>query len=285
MKRLIAILIIVVSLGYCFYLLCKPAAAPTTDLASPSQEIRSAAAKVLRANAKPPWRIKWFFFTQHLKAGESETNILNLLRSYNLSTQIESGMGGLGEYWEFRLDDYWLLGVVLNNNDYKNKFLERWKLVSRWRAVAVWPSTNFTGYWINYYANGNKFTEGHYQNGFRSGAFTTYEPDGLKNSVWHYDGGKANGMWMQYFPSGQIQVQCLYSNQMRVGDRVWFYTNGYTQLCEHYDNGKLNGPKIIYFPSGKIKYQCLYSNSERVGIEVIYKEDGTTNSVKDFSHP
>jgi hypothetical protein len=55
MKRLFPVLLVLI-LG------CKPAANPVSDLASPSQETRDAAAIVLRATAKPPPKIKWFFF-------------------------------------------------------------------------------------------------------------------------------------------------------------------------------------------------------------------------------
>jgi len=100
MKRFFAILLVVIS-G------CKPAPSPSADLASPSQEVRDAAAKMLRVTAKPPSKLKWFFFTRHVYKGERETDVLALLRSHHLNTQIEGGLGGGGiNYEEFRLDDY-----------------------------------------------------------------------------------------------------------------------------------------------------------------------------------
>ena len=285
MKRFFAALFVALLLVLCLYLLCKPADLPTSDLASPSQEVRDAAAKVLRAKAKPTWKIKWFFFTSHIKKGEAEKDILELLHSCKFNTEPEAGMGGLGEYREYRLDDYWLLGCVFNNNDYKRLFLEEWKLKSRWRDVFIKPPTNFSGVWITYYANGQKSTESNYKGGSRSGEFIGFDPNGSKRSVWHYDNGVAQGLYTQYFPSGQIQVQCQYSNAVRVGDRVLYYENGSKRSSEHYDNGKRNSSRTVYFPSGKIESQRQYSNDLRVGFEVHYNEDGTTNSVRDFSKP
>jgi hypothetical protein len=285
MKRLFAASFVVLFAGLCLYLLCKPAPLPTSDLASPSQDVRDAAAKVLRANAKPPRKIKWIFFTYHIKAGETETNILELLRSYKLSTQREAGMGGLSDYWEYRLDDYWLLGCEFNNNDYTRKILERWKLIPRWRDYYILPPTNFNGIWVTYYANGQKSSEANYINGYRSGEFMNFSPSGSTNSVWHYDHGKANGLWTQYFPSGRIEIQCLYSNQLRVGDMVWYYEDGAKRSILHYDNGRKNGLWTVYFPSGKIESQGCYSNDKKIGIEVHYNEDGSTNRVIDNSKP
>ena len=81
MKRILTAFAIALAvlLSLFLYQIDKPDNLPTSDLASPSQEIRDAAAKVLRATAKPPSKIKWFFFTCHLKKGETETNIFELL--------------------------------------------------------------------------------------------------------------------------------------------------------------------------------------------------------------
>ena len=213
---------------------CKPSNSPTADLASPSQETRDAAAKTLRATAKPPPRIKWFFFTSHIKTGETESNILELLRSSNLSTNIVGGMGGLVDYYEYRLDDYWLLGCVFNNNDYKRKILEDWKLIPRWRDVWVRPPTNFTGIWITYFANGQTNSEANYKDGFRSGKESYFYPDGSISSVWHYDHDKRNGSWKQYFSSGRIQDQVQYSNNVRIGIRVRYNEDGTTNFIKNY---------------------------------------------------
>lgn len=232
-KRSFALLSIVIS-G------CKPAHSPVSDLASPSQETRDAAAKILRATAKPPSKIKWFFFTCHIRNGEDETNILALLRSYKLSAQPESGFGGIGEYMEYRLDDNWLLGCAFDNNDIHARPLTRWKLVSRWRDGYIRPPTNFSGIWITYYANGQKSLEGNYTNGSRSGECTCFYPNGSKSQVWHYDHWVAQGLYTQYFPSGRIQYQVQYSNNVRVGIGVWYDKDGSTNHVTDYSKPRTN---------------------------------------------
>ena len=289
MKRLVIAfaILLAILLSLFLYEIYKPDNPLTADLASPSQETRDAAAKILRATAKPPSKLKWLYFSWHLKVGETEADIQNLLRSYNLSTDPTNGLGlvgGLIDNRAYRLDGYWLLHVMLTTDYPNEKTIVEWELVPRWHSFFVWPVTNFTGVWVTYYANGQEFTEDHFQNGQRDGECTTYEPEGWKSAVWNYKHGVADGLWTEYFPSGQIQAQCLYSNQIRVGDLVWYYTNGCAQIREHYDTEKRISSRTLYFPSGKIKTQWLFSNTVSDRIEINYNEDGTTNSVIDHSH-
>jgi len=223
-KRFFPVLLILI-LG------CKPSANLTSDLASPSQETRDAAAKILRATAKPPSKIKWVLLTAKIRTGENRTNILELLRPYNVTPQFGVGSLAYSEYYQ--LDDYWILACEYGADD---NSLIQWKLSSRWRPVLVWPSTNFSGVWINYFANGQKCTEGDYKDGIRSGEFTTFKPNGSKNSVWHYDRGRAEGLYTQYFPSGQIQYQVQYSNSVHVGIGVWYNEDGTTNHVIKYSN-------------------------------------------------
>ena len=231
MKRFIALLLVAIS-G------CKPAPAPSADLASPSQEVRDAPAKVLRATAKPPSKLKWFFFTRQFYKGEHKTDVLALLRSHHLSTQIEGGSGGGGsDYEEFRLDDYWLLGFDFHSTD---QTLMQWELISRWRDFYMPAPTNYNGVWVTYYANGQKSSEVNYTNGYRSGEFITFQPDGSKSSVWLYDNGIRQGLYTQYFPSGHIQYQVQYSNNFRIGVGVWFNEGGSTNHVTDYSKPRTN---------------------------------------------
>ncbi len=212
---------------------CRPATPPTADLASPSQRTRDAAAAILRSTVKPPSKHKWLWLTRQLRAGENETNILALLQSHRLSTHPEYAFGGLGEARTYRLDDYWCLGCDFNNNDPNSLSLERWKLVPSWRAFGVWPSTNFTGVWVNYYANGQKFTEGTYTGGSRSGIYVSFEPDGSIGAVQHYDHGIAHGL-CTLFQAGRIRSQGVYSNNVRAGVWVRYSEDGSTNCVKDY---------------------------------------------------
>lgn len=281
MKRFIAALL-VVPLVLGLYLFCKPAPLPTADLASPSQEVRDAAAKILLAKAKPPWKAKWLVFTTQLKICKTETNVLELLRAYNVKPEPGIIWGSLSEFAEYQLDDYWVFGCEYDSD---TKALIRWKLLSRWRNFYLQPATNFSGVWITYYANGQKANEEHYKDGMRSGELVGFDLDGSIRSTQYFEDGKRHGLWTQYFSSlHQIEMQRQYSNNIQIADQIWYYTNGSARSITHFENNKRNGPSKTFFPSGKIESQCLYSNYTKVGLEVKYNEDGTTNSVTDYSN-
>jgi len=220
-------IVLAVLLSLFLYQIYKPNL-PTSDLASLSQETRDAAAKILRATAKPPSKIKWILRTAFIRKGENETNILALLRYYNSSTGPVGGMGGLVVCYDYQLDDYWVLECVFNDTD---KCLLRWKLFPSWRVVAVWPSTNFSGVWINYFANGQKFTECNYTNGSRFGEQITFYPNGSKSSVTQFDNG-VEKRFTGFFPSGRIQSQGQYSNGTTVGTWIQYNEDGSTNHIE-----------------------------------------------------
>jgi antitoxin component YwqK of YwqJK toxin-antitoxin module len=284
-RRRYILFVVLVLVGLCLYFIFRPETLPIADLSSPSQEVRDAAAKVLREKAKPTQKIKWFLFTSRLKKDETGTKLFDLFKSYNVKPEPEVLLGGLGVYAEFRLDYYWLLGCSFDDRNQTNSILVSWKLIPRWSAVEVKPSTNFSGVWTTYFANGQKFSERNYTNGLLSGEFKSYSSDGSKSSIFYYDRGRPNGLWTHYYPSGQIKFQQQFSNAVQVGDIVRYYENGSKRAIGHYVDGKLNGLSVDYFPSGKVKYQCLYSNNTSIGLEIKYNEDGTTNSVRDHSKP
>ncbi len=268
MKRFFAILLVVIS-G------CKPAPSPSADLASPSQEVRDAAAKMLRANAKPPSKSKWFLLTARIRAGKSKADVEKLLRPYNVIIMHGARINSVAPYYEdYQLDDYWILECRYQDDD---SLMER-KLVSGWREVAVWPSTNFSGVWINYYANGQKFTEGYWTNGNHDSEFTTFNRDGSKSAVYQYDHGVEKSL-TSFFPSGRISIQGQYSNHLPIGIWIHYNEDGSTNYISdrHYDNGVHQSLMTKYFPSGHVQFADQVSNN--VVIRIVFNEDGSTNEI------
>jgi len=152
---------------------------------------------------------------------------LELLRSYKLSTNSEFGMGGLWAYYDYKLDDYWRLGCWYDGDN----SLLRWKLLPGWHAVIVWPSTNFTGVWINYFANGQKFTQSNWKDGSRSGEQITFCSDGSKSGIAQFNHGIETS-FSEFYPGGQIRSQGQYSNGTPVGIWIEFNQDGSTKHIE-----------------------------------------------------
>jgi hypothetical protein len=234
MKRFLTAFAIVLAilLSVFVYVIYKPDNLPISDLISPSQEVRAAAAKYLRANARPPSKIKWVLRTAFIRTGQNKTDIDAYFSRYHISPEPDGGFHSLGpDIIDYPLDYYWTFKCAYDENDHS---LVQFKFIPEWCAFGDRPSTNFSGIWITYYANGQKFSEGNFINGLPVGEHTTFASDGSKSSVWHYENWIANGLHTQYFLSGQIQYQVQYSNNVKVGNGIWYNKDGSTNHISNY---------------------------------------------------
>jgi antitoxin component YwqK of YwqJK toxin-antitoxin module len=59
------------------------------------------------------------------------------------------------------------------------------------------------GYWVYYYDNGNKWSEGSYIKGLDQGKRTTYYQNGAKRYQGDYKEGKRVGIWVFYDSTGK----------------------------------------------------------------------------------
>ena len=138
---------------------------PADDLASPSQETRDAAAKILRRTWEPPARTNWEALLSAIKIGMHETNVLELLRPLADLTNASGVGSGTVEARIYRLDDLHLIEYSYHISDH---IVFARRLLQRLREVSPpGPSTNFTGIWVNYYASGQACCRIRYTNGVR----------------------------------------------------------------------------------------------------------------------
>ena len=164
----------------------KLIASPVSDLSSPSPETRDAAAKILRTTYTPPSRTNWDSLVATLKIGDNRTNIEQRLLTLNIKPGLGSGEQLL--LVEYRLDEAWLLkcsyryqGQYRNNEVLYDRNLQFSPIY-----FPVKAPTNFTGVWVEYYINGQKYLETNMKNGLRHGDLTCYKFDGSKVYVEHH---------------------------------------------------------------------------------------------------
>lgn len=119
---------------------------PADDLSSPSQDVRDAAAKVLRSSFTAPSRTNWEAVVNSITNGMTKTNLLKLLAPYHVTPLMGMGSGG-SHSQTYRLDDAWILVCWFRNQG--DVLFER-TLSASLRYVWVAPPTNFTGIWITY---------------------------------------------------------------------------------------------------------------------------------------
>jgi antitoxin component YwqK of YwqJK toxin-antitoxin module len=83
-----------------------------------------------------------------------------------------------------------------------------------------------SGYWKQYYANGNLMKEGNYSNGQLSGNWIFYYSSGIKKEEGNYQNNIKSGNWTYYYENGKISSQGNYSNGNKEGQWAYYNTDG-----------------------------------------------------------
>ena len=203
---------------------------PADDLSSPSQQVRDAAAKILRASYTVPSRTNWEAVVGSITNGMTKTNLLELLLPYHVTAQMGMGSGD-SHSQTYRLDDAWILICWFRN---EGDILFERTLSASLRYVWVAPPTNFSGIWITYFVNGQKSHEIHYGAGKYYGEFIAYNPDGSKCYVQHYDHHVAEGADTGYFASGRTNYHGVYKSGKQVGTWIWYNEDGSVKSTQDY---------------------------------------------------
>jgi hypothetical protein len=206
------------------------AGSPASDLSSPSQEMRDAAAKILRQNYTAPSRTNWESVVSSITNGMTETSVLEFLSPFKVTPEIGFGSGGTHTRY-YRLDDAWVLTCWFRNQG--DVLFER-MLSLDLRYVSVAPPTNFTGTWVTYFVNGQKSHEIHYDNGKRHGEFIAYYPEGSKCYIEHFNHHILEGEDTGYYPSGRINYRGVHKAGKQAGTWIWYNEDGLTNSTKDY---------------------------------------------------
>jgi hypothetical protein len=190
---------------------------PVEDLASPSQETRDAAAKVLRETTKKEPKKEWEALKGAIREGNTRADILNVLRPREGTFELKIGRGDTDADM-FRLDDHWVLWCTYRKKEEK---LIRLDLVQQPIHVPVFPPAGFTGLWTTYYVNGQRSEETPYVDGKCSGTSTSFHSDGAILSVKNWVEGQLDGEMLGFSPSGKIRQR----SQFRAGKPVGTWTS------------------------------------------------------------
>jgi len=155
------------------------------------------------------------------------------------------------------------------------------------------------GYYIEYYANGNKYREGNYFEGNREGLWRYYFLNKNTKEEYYYAEDKAVGTRKFYYPNGKLKNIEEYkeglfykfklfdiNGELASEDTVGYpygnlainFTNGNKCFDFTYKNGKKEGKQIIYWANGNIKSEEEYMDGEQINIEKNYFESGKLKS-------
>lgn len=165
-------------------------ASPIDGLASPSQETRDAAAKIIRATYIPPSRTNWDALLAQIKVGDTMTNVWKQIHQYNPKAEPGAywagGIGRISGFQDYRLDDLWSARCSFVEDDSGGRKLTEKALVQSMREIRLVPPSNFTGTWTLYFANGQKSDDIEYRDG-KYVTWVIYYPTGAKREFQHYN--------------------------------------------------------------------------------------------------
>ena len=103
---------------------------------------------------------------------------------------------------------------------------------------------------INYYDNGEKWSEGNYKEGKIDGLYTFYYKNGQKSYEENYKDGIKVGLWTGWDQNGQKSSERFYKN------------------------GKVEGLENYWYQSGREYRELTYSNNELISSKE-WNEDGS----------
>ncbi|MBN9686694.1 MULTISPECIES: toxin-antitoxin system YwqK family antitoxin [unclassified Corallococcus] len=82
------------------------------------------------------------------------------------------------------------------------------------------------GAYVDYWANGQKQSEGQYQDGFRTGRWTFWDANGVKTGETEFVAGDYHGTRVQYFANGKPKMIEEYRKGLRSGSVQELNENG-----------------------------------------------------------
>ena len=110
---------------------------------------------------------------------------------------------------------------------------------------------------IDYYTNGQTFSEVLFSNGKMHGDFIQYHPNGRIGTKGEYHSGKKIGKWVWNDEIGTIDSIHTFKDGLFNG-KSEIFSSGELFIRQNYINGKLNGKFVEYYPGGSKKVSGSY---------------------------
>ena len=139
------------------------------------------------------------------------------------------------------------------------------------------------GDYTEYYENGQKFSEGRYDEGAPVGEWKYYHPDGTPAKTVTYADGRPDGRVEVHRADGTLRATRQYVEGQRDGDWLVYGDDGEQLLLEsHYQQGKADGLWQVWFPNGQKRRQLPFVDGKQHGTVVEWDEEGNKRGEVNF---
>jgi len=141
------------------------------------------------------------------------------------------------------------------------------------------------GKYVEYYRDGQKYSEGTHDMGLHVGLWKYWYPNGQICKSVTFKAGKPHGTWDVYRPDGSRELTKNYENGLRQGLWLSYFEDGEKHKVElTYDKGKIEGERIIYYENGQIRQKVPFENGLVHGTITNWDENGKKVSETKFEH-
>jgi antitoxin component YwqK of YwqJK toxin-antitoxin module len=131
------------------------------------------------------------------------------------------------------------------------------------------------GKFTEYYRNGQKFSEGVYENGVLVGDWSYWHENGQLAKKVTFKNGVPDGSWDTFREDGSLSAKKSYKDGLRQGTWTQYYDDGKTVKIEQsYVDGKIEGPIKMFHENGKPRQHANYKGGLLSGKMEEWNEDG-----------
>jgi len=131
------------------------------------------------------------------------------------------------------------------------------------------------GTFIEFYRDGQKFTEGTYKMGIHSGTWKFWHANGQLCKSTTFKNGLPDGQWDVFRIDGSRRTSKSYSGGKRDGKWIRYFEDGENILAEElYEMGKLHGTRISYYANGKKRQESNFKAGLLHGMMTEWNEAG-----------
>ena len=140
----------------------------------------------------------------------------------------------------------------------------------------------YTGRVTETHPDGQRSLAGHYRDGKRHGAWTTWYPDGTLQREEHYQDGKLHGPVRSFWSNGKKMVQGTFRDNLRQGAWAEWDAKGQPIFRAAYDKGQKHGPWKSWHGNGKLEEQGAHQQGKKHGTWAFHDTKGKLLRKEEF---
>ncbi|QEG34311.1 toxin-antitoxin system YwqK family antitoxin [Bythopirellula goksoeyrii] len=164
---------------------------------------------------------------------------------------------------------------VVTHRKAQGKYEDGQLRLEREEAIMSDDTVVSDGAYIEYYPDGQKFSEGQYKFGVITGEWSYWHPNGQLRRNIVFKNGKPDGKVEMFLADGTLEDVQSFKDGVRDGEWSSFYEDGKTPKAKfNFVDGKLEGSRTTYYPDGTVKQETNFVDGKLDGVVVEYDETG-----------